>query len=137
MAAGGESATKRLAPLLIVVGVGLVPWTLWLTWTLPTQHVARHWRAAWVGYDTALAALLLATGVAAIRRSPTIVVLASAAGTLLLADAWFDVVTADRGGEVLESALEAVFAEIPLAIVCFWIAYDSERFFVGTDRLRR
>ena len=132
-----EIATQHLALALIGVAIALVPWTLWLTWSLPAQHVARHWRLAWVGYDLALALLLLATGVAGIRRSPQIVVAAAAAGTLLVADAWFDVVTAARGGELVESVLEAVFAEIPLALVCLWIAYDAERFFLHTDRLRR
>jgi hypothetical protein len=137
MAAKREIATQHLALALIGVAIALVPWTLWLTWSLPAQHVARHWRAAWVGYDLALALLLLATGVASVRRSPQIVVAGSAAATLLLADAWFDVVTAARGGELVESVLEAVFAEIPLALVCLWIAYDAERFFLHTDRLRR
>jgi len=132
-----EITAHRLALALIVIGIALVPWTLWLTWSLPAQHIARHWRAAWVGYDVALALLLLATGIAVIRRSPQIVLLAAAVGTLLLADAWFDVVTAAGGGDVAESVLEAVLAEIPLALVCFWIAYDAERFFLGTDRLRR
>ena len=135
MVTKGEIATQHLALALIVVAIALVPWTLWLTWSLPAQHVARHWRTAWVGYDLALALLLLATGVAGIRRSPQIVVAAAAAATLLLADAWFDVVTAARG-ELVESVLEAVFAEIPLALICLWIAYDAERFFLRTDRLR-
>jgi len=137
MVTNSELAIQRLALALIVIAIALVPWTLWLTWSLPAQHVARHWRTAWVGYDVALALLLLATGVAGIRRSPQIVVAAAAAATLLLADAWFDVVTAARGGELVESVLEAVFAEIPLALVCLWIAYDAERFFLRTDRLRR
>jgi hypothetical protein len=133
----GEHATRLLALALVAIAVALVPWTLWLTWSLPEQHVAHHWRLAWVGYDAALALLLLATGIAALRRSPQIVPLAAAAGTMLLADAWFDVVTAGHGGELGESLLEAAFAEIPLAAACFWIAYDAERFFLRTDRLRR
>jgi len=132
-----ELGLRRLSLGLIALAVVLVPWTLWLTWSLPVEHLARHWRAAWVGYDVALALLLLATGVAGVRRSPRIVVAAAAAGTLLLADAWFDVVTATHGRELAESVLEAIFAEIPLALVCFWIAYDAERFFLHTDRLRR
>jgi hypothetical protein len=131
-----ELAPRPIVYALIAAAIALVPWTLWLTWSLPTQHVAHHWRAAWVGYDIALAAVLLATGVAAIRRSPRIVLFAAAAGTLLLADAWFDVATAAPGGERMESVLEAVFAELPLAFACFWIARDAERFFVRTDHLR-
>jgi hypothetical protein len=137
MTSEGEIAPQRLLLGLIAIAVAFLPWTLWLTWTLPAQHLAYHWRAAWVGYDVALALLLLATGIAGGRRSPRIVLFATAAGTLLLADAWFDVFTAAHGGELYESILEAAFAEIPLALVCFWIAYDAEKFFLRTDLLRR
>jgi hypothetical protein len=127
---------RRVAEGLIAVSIVLIPWTLWLTWTLPTKHVANHWRLAWVGYDVALAGLLLWAGIAGIRRSPKIEAAAMAAGTLLLADAWFDVLTSGRGIELAEAIGEALLAEIPLALVCFWIAYDAERFFLRTDRLR-
>jgi hypothetical protein len=127
---------RRVAEGLIAVSIVLIPWTLWLTWTLPTKHVANHWRLAWVGYDVALAGLLLWAGIEGIRRSPKIEAAAMAAGTLLLADAWFDVLTSGRGIELAEAIGEALLAEIPLALVCFWIAYDAERFFLRTDRLR-
>ena len=127
---------RRVGQGLILVAVALIPWTLWLTWTLPTKHVAHHWRIAWVGYDVALALLLLWSGIEGIRRSPRIEAAAMAAGTLLLADAWFDVLTAGHG-EVSEAIGEAVLAELPIALLCFWIARDAERFFLRTDQLRR
>jgi len=127
---------RRAAQALVLVAIALIPWTLWLTWTLPTKHVAHHWRVAWVGYDVALALALLYTGVAGLRRSPRIEPAALIAGTLLIADAWFDVLTAARG-ELAEAVGEAVAAELPIAFVCFWIARDAERFFARTERLRR
>ena len=36
----------------------------------------------------------------------------------------------------LEAILEAVFAELPLAVVCAFIVYDVERFRRTTQRLR-
>ena len=128
---------RRAAQALVLVAVALIPWTLWLTWSLPTKHVAHHWRVAWVGYDVALALALLYTGVAGIRRLPSVELAATVAGTLLVADAWFDVLTAGHGGELAEAIAEAVVAELPLAFVCFWIAWDAERFFARTERLRR
>ena len=122
---------------LILVAVALIPWTLWLTWTLPTKHLAHNWRVAWVGYDVALAGVLLWTGIAGIRRSRSIEAASMAAGTLLVADAWFDVLTAGRGVDLATAIAEAVTAELPIAFVCFWIAWDAERFFARTDRLRR
>jgi hypothetical protein len=132
--AEGEILSRRVAQALILLGVALVPWTLWLTWSLPTKHVADNWRIAWVGFDVALALVLLYTGVAGIRRSRTIEHSAMVAGTMLIVDAWFDVLTAGRGG--LGAAIaEAAAAELPLAFVCFWIARDTERFFARTQRL--
>jgi len=127
---------RRAAQALVLVAIALIPWTLWLTWTLPTKHVAHHWRLAWVGYDVALALALLYTGLAGIRRLPSVELAASAAGTLLLADAWFDVLTAGHG-ELIGAVGEALLAELPIAFVCFWIALDAERFFAKTERLRR
>jgi hypothetical protein len=52
---------------------------------------------------------------------------AAITGTLLVCDAWFDVLTAQPGSELLESLAEAGLAELPLAALCFWLAVDSER----------
>src|SRR5581483_8097340 len=49
-------------------------------------------------------------------------------GTLLLTDAWFDIVLESRSDELRTAILEAAFAELPAAAVCFWIAYWTERF---------
>ena len=127
---------RRAAQALVLVAIALIPWTLWLTWSLPAKHVAEHWRLAWVGYDVALALTLLYTGIAGIRRLPAVEIAATAAGTLLIADAWFDVLTAAGRGELVQAIGEALAAELPLAFVCFWIARDAERFFAQTDRLR-
>ena len=42
---------RRLAATLGLIAVLLVPWTLWLTFTLPTRHVTHNYRLAWVGFD--------------------------------------------------------------------------------------
>jgi hypothetical protein len=49
-------------------------------------------------------------------------------------DAWFDVVTAPRG-DLTEAVVEALLAELPLALVCVWIALHVDR--VIERRLRR
>ena len=117
-----------VAILLGAVGVGLVPWTLWLTFSLPSRHTSEHYDLAWVGFDVALAAAFAATTLAVIRGSDWLEVSAAVTGTLLVCDAWFDVVTASGPGERLEAVLEACFAELPLAAVCAWIVWDAERF---------
>jgi hypothetical protein len=117
----------RLASALAGAALFLVPWAFWLARTLPASHTARHWAIAWAGFDGGLALALAATAISAIRRSPWLVAAASATGTLLVVDAWFDVLTAQSGGELALAAGEAVFVELPLAALSFWIVRDAER----------
>jgi hypothetical protein len=58
--------------------------------------------------------------------------LAAVTGTMLVCDAWFDVVTSQSGGEMWEAVAEAALAELPLAAVCIFIVVDTERFFGAT-----
>jgi hypothetical protein len=113
--------------LFAVVGVGLLPWALWLGYSLPAREVVHHWDLAWAGFDVALGAGLLATAFALIRGRPVGRSLAAATGALLLTDAWFDVVTSGPGGERWLAILFAVFGEIPLAILCFVLARQQPR----------
>lgn len=112
--------------LLGAVAVALLPWSAYLGATLPSEHVAHHWRIAWTGLDLAEAAALVATLVALVRNSPAVIVLATIAGTLLICDAWFDVVAAQPGSEFAWALVFAVLAELPLAALCFWIAFEAD-----------
>ena len=115
---------RWLLLLLGAVAVGLLPWIGYLGATLPSKHVAHHWQVAWVGLDIAEASALVATFVALLRNSSAVTVVASIAGTLLVCDAWFDVVTAKPGTDVAWALFFALFAELPLAALCFWIAFE-------------
>ena len=125
---------RRLVATLGLMAVLLVPWTLWLTFTLPTRHVTHHYRLAWVGFDILLAIAFAATAVAALRTSPWLQPLAAITGTMLCCDAWFDVVTSTSGNEQVVAVLEAVVAELPLAALCFWIVLDTSRFHEAVGR---
>jgi hypothetical protein len=118
------------------IGVGLLPWTLWLTSSLKPHHSTEHWDVAWAGFDAGLAVAFVLTALAAWRRSPWVSAAAAATGTLLLADAWFDVVLESRG-ELRWAILFAVCAELPLAAVCFWIAYRTARFLAQIVQVAR
>jgi hypothetical protein len=119
---------RRALPVLTVVALFLLPWTVWLTVTLPAKHVSEHWDAAWVGFDTAEILALGATVIGIYRRAVWVEVTASVAGTLLLADAWFDVLLSGGDEKLWVAVVEAVFAELPLAGLCFLIAFDLSRF---------
>jgi hypothetical protein len=128
---------RWVVPLLGAVALGLVPWTLWLTFTLPSRHVTEHYDVAWVGFDVVLAASFVATVVTAVKFSPWLEATAAVTGTLLVCDAWFDIVTSADSGERLIATIEAVCAELPLAAVCVFIVWDAQRFHDETlGRLR-
>jgi hypothetical protein len=119
---------RWVTTLLALTAAGLLPWTLWLTFTLPSRHVTKHYDIAWVVFDCALFCAIAATAWCAVKGSEWLVPFAAVAGTMLLCDAWFDVVTSVGSGDAVEAILEAVFAELPLAAVCAFIVYDAERF---------
>lgn len=109
----------------------LVPWTIWLSYTLPVSHLDRQWNLAWTGFDCALICFLALTAYFAWRKSGWVVLAATAAATLLLTDAWFDILTARIGPEYATSLISAVCAEVPLALLSLWVAYRAgRRFFV-------
>jgi hypothetical protein len=111
------------------VGIGLLPWAFWLSSSLPATHHSAHWNVAWSGFDVALAASFCGTAVAAHRRAIGWAgVFAAATGTMLVVDAWFDVVLESHGNELGTAVVLAVVFELPAAAVCFWIAFRTERF---------
>lgn len=114
--------------VFLLIGFGMLPWTIWLSASLKRHHDSDHWDLAWSGFDTGLAVVFLLTALAAWRRSPWVGALAAATGTLLVTDAWFDVVLESHSDELRKAIYLAVFAELPLAGLCFWIAYRTERF---------
>ncbi len=110
------------AALLVSLGIGLVPWSLWLGLSLPSRKVAEHWDLAWAGFDLVLAASLLATAVTLMRQSPLLEAFAAATGALLLADGWFDILTAGSSKERWFAVGLGLVGELPLAALCFVLA---------------
>jgi hypothetical protein len=128
---------RWITPLLSLTAAGLLPWTLWLTFTLPSRHVTEHYDVAWVVFDCALFVAFAATAWCAVKALQWLVPLAAVTGTMLVCDAWFDVMTSIGSGDATEAVLEAVFAELPLAFLCAFIVYDVERFLQTTRRRTR
>jgi hypothetical protein len=69
---------------------------------------------------------LASTGHFALRRSRYLATAAAAAATLLVVDAWFDVVTT-LPGQRLEPVALAVLVELPLASVCVWLSLHTQQ----------
>ena len=118
---------RLIGPFFALAGLALIPWTIWLTLSLPAHHETENWKTVWAGFDLAEAVALIATAATALRRSPWLAPLAAIAGTLLCVDAWFDITLEAGGKHLLAAVLEAAIVELPLAAICFWIARNLER----------
>ena len=123
------------AAVLGIAAVVLIPWAIALGQMLPTRHVANHWDAAWTGFDVILAVSLLATAWAYLRRRELVKGLAAVSGTLLLCDAWFDLLTSSAGKDLDLAILLAVIGEVPLAIICFLLATGKTEWARANARL--
>jgi hypothetical protein len=109
---------------LVAAGVAtiLLPWCLILAATLPSSYEAGHWRLTWIGLDAGTAIAAGLTAYLLHKRNRHAALTAMAAGTLLVADAWFDVSTAAAGFDRTLSLTEALLLELPLAVCAFAVA---------------
>ena len=111
----------------------LLPWTVYLAETLPSRQLSSHYDIAWVGFDVMELCALAGTAYFALRRSRYLSTAAAAAATLLVVDAWFDVMTTPSGAR-WESIVLAAVVELPLASVCLWLSYHTHQ--VAARRIR-
>ncbi|HJT38304.1 MAG TPA: hypothetical protein VJ818_07755 [Actinomycetota bacterium] len=118
---------RRVAKVFAGVVCFLVPWSMYMGFTLPTRAMARHYNVAWAGFDGLLILAAGVTAVLAARRSPLVQLPAMATGTLFIVDAWFDVVTAAPHTALVEALVLAFAGEVPLAIFSWWLAARAHR----------
>jgi hypothetical protein len=119
-------AVRWTGPLFALFSVIMLPWTIYVGASLPAREVSPNYDAAWAGFDVLLLAALAGTAYFAFRRSRYLSTAATATATLLVVDAWFDVMTSQPRGR-LESILLAVAVELPLAAVCMWLSYHAQQ----------
>ncbi len=120
-----ERALRQIARLYLAFAAVLVPWVVYLAVSLPKREVSDHYRNTWVGFDIALIIVLAWIGVCAWRRDPRIVLSATVGGTLLCADAWFDVTTSAPGSAHAQAIASALLLELPCATLCLLLARRS------------
>jgi len=122
------SRLRRLwGPLFFSMAALLAVWTTWLTVRLPSHHLVRSWDVAWSGFDVLLTTMLVATGIALVRRSSWVRACALATAALLVVDAWFDITTAQAGAQFTQAILQAALVEGPVAGLCLYLAWRSDR----------
>jgi hypothetical protein len=104
--------------LTLMVGgaIGLIPWMVYLAFTLPANYVAHNWPATWIGFDCLLIAFMIATAVLGWLRRELVILPGFTTGVLLVCDAWFDIMTA-APGQVGMSVLTAAFLNLPIAAI--------------------
>ena len=104
--------------LTLMVGgaIGLIPWMIYLAFTLPANYVAHNWPATWMGFDCVLIAFMVATAVLGWLRRQLVVLPAFTTGVLLICDAWFDILTTSPRG-IWVSMLTATLGNLPLAVI--------------------
>ncbi len=118
---------RRMAWVYTAAAVALMPWIVYLAISLPKRDLDTHYRAAWVGFDLLLVAAIVRTAYLAFRMDPRVQLPATATATLLLVDAWFDVLTAGGRGATLEAILLAAVFEIPAALFTLYLAHRIGR----------
>jgi hypothetical protein len=104
----------------------LAVWTAFLGYTLPNKGVLAHQDIVWVGFDLGLLIGLVAVAWTALRGNPFLPLAAAATAALLVMDAWFDVIGSANDGEVLEAVAMAVVVELPLSVICWWLAWHAQ-----------
>ena len=114
----------RLAVLMVATLV-MVPWTIYLAFSLPRHYLAHNWDAVWVGFDTLEIALLVATAVLGLLRRQLVMLTAFALGVILLTDAWFDVLTSNDVDRPV--SLLSLLVEVPLGVLMIAVAVQLLR----------
>jgi hypothetical protein len=116
-----------IAPVFGLLAAVTVPWTAYLAVVLPGHADAPNYRSAWVGFDIGLVLALSATAYLAWRGRRQVALAATATATLLVVDAWFDVLTAGPACDLLAAVALAILVELPLAGLSLWLALHTER----------
>lgn len=105
------------------LAICLVPWTIYLAYTLPRHSIVHNWDTTWVGLDIGIMLLLLLTGLFAALKSKWIILTLASVSSFLIVDAWFDIQSSHAGLQQKESIIIAIFVELPLSFLGYKLAY--------------
>jgi hypothetical protein len=109
---------RRIRLTLMTGGtIVLIPWIVYLGFTLPPNYDAQNWPATWMGFDCLLVAFMAATAVLGWLRRQLVMLTAFTTGVLLICDAWFDILTAGLGRNLAVPVVTAALGNLPLAAI--------------------
>ena len=118
---------KWLPRLYGACAVALVPWIIYLYYSLPFRHPVLRWSLIWVGYDLVMMSVVLLVVYLARKRSARLNLALMSLATLLVADAWFDILTSNSGYETGIAVALAALCERPLAALSLRMALKIGR----------
>jgi hypothetical protein len=110
-----------LAAAFLAMAAILVPWTVFLGFSLPPRYNAGHWNILWTGFDVGLIVVLGYAAWAAWFHRQVLATTAIVAGTLLLCDGWFDIMTSIGRPDQWVTLLTGFAVELPLAVFFLWL----------------
>jgi hypothetical protein len=120
-------APRWVAPVFAAGALVLVPWVIYLGFELPERSTDQHYNLAWVGFDLLLLFTMARTALLAWKGRRQVQLPAAATCTLLVVDAWFDIMTSDGSWALVQALLFAFLLELPIAAIAFWIARNVDR----------
>jgi hypothetical protein len=129
-----RTAPWWVAPVFAAGSVAIIPWVIYLGFELPGRSTAQHFNLAWVGLDVLLIFAMARTAIFAWQGKRQMQLPAIATATLMLVDAWFDVMTASGGWPLLNALLLAFLLELPIAAGAWWIARNVDKVVERSER---
>jgi hypothetical protein len=121
-----EIVPKALVMAFLFGAVLMVPWTIYLAYSLPRRDITTHYDVMWVGFNALLVLVLGRVAWLAYHRRSQVEIPAAILATLLIVDAWFDIMTASNSSELTRALVLAAFVEIPTAIVSLSLVWRVE-----------
>ncbi len=128
----GAPLRRRLLIAAALIGaLALAAWIGVLADTLPRYYRAGGWRITWIGFDTALLAVVGFTAWAAWRRRQVLILCLVVLATLLICDAWFDTTLDWQTRGFTFSLALALGVELPVAAMALIGARRLLRLTIG------
>jgi hypothetical protein len=105
-----------------VMGIVFIPWIILLAKDLPSRHLSTHWSTLWVGFDIMELIAIVTSFYFMLRRKVWVIISATALATLLIGDAWVDILTSKPGKQIDEAFLSGII-EVTLSLMTLRLVY--------------
>lgn len=110
---------RKLMVLIATLGGALLllPWIVYLSFSLPAGEFGGMWRVVWVGFDIAMVITLATAGWLVWHRRNLAIIALTVSVVFLIVDAWFDVCLSWSTNERWPAIIAAFVIEVPIALL--------------------